>query len=140
MSGFHPFKTALSGVLFSGLALVASLSLAPEAWARKQSSAETNINTYPTVSLADLPRQGREVHGLILQGGPFAYDKDGVVFGNRERSLPAHPRGYYREYTVKTPGSRDRGAKRIVCGGEPRQPEACYYTEDHYGSFRKIVP
>ena len=77
---------------------------------------------------------------LVYQGGPFRYDKDGVVFGNRERILPAHPRGYYREYTVRTPGERSRGARRIVCGGlKPAAPDACYYTDDHYASFRKII-
>jgi ribonuclease T1 len=91
------------------------------------------------VQVAELPRQGRETYELIRQGGPFPYDKDGGVFGNRERLLPAHKRGYWREYTVTTPGSRDRGARRIVCGGPPRAPHACYYTADHYASFRMIV-
>jgi len=78
---------------------------------------------------------------LIYRGGPFAHDKDGVVFGNRERLLPASARGYYREYTVRTPGERSRGARRIVCGGnQPATPDACFYTDDHYASFRKIVP
>lgn len=77
---------------------------------------------------------------LIAAGGPFKYDKDGVVFGNRERILPAKNRGFYREYTVKTPSERTRGARRIVCGGlKPAAPEACYYTDDHYASFRKIA-
>ena len=63
-----------------------------------------------------------------------------MVFGNRERMLPAKRRGYYREYTVKTPGAHDRGARRIVCGGsEPTRPEACFYTGDHYTSFSRIV-
>ena len=62
------------------------------------------------------------------------------MFGNRERQLPEHARGFYREYTVVTPGVRNRGARRIVCGGKPKMPEACYYTDDHYASFRKIVP
>jgi ribonuclease T1 len=93
-----------------------------------------------TVSVAELPKQGQRVYALIASGGPFDYDKDGVVFGNRERQLPEYKRGYYREYTVKTSGSRNRGAKRIVCGGFLVQsPEACYYTDDHYVSFRKIV-
>ncbi len=94
-----------------------------------------------TIAVADMPRQGQRTYALILQGGPFPYDKDGSVFGNRERLLPRERRGYYREYTVATPGSRDRGARRIVCGGQrPTQPDACYYTSDHYASFRKIVP
>ena len=93
-----------------------------------------------TVNRSELPRQGVETYERIFQGGPFPYDKDGSVFGNRERILPPHTRGYYREYTVKTPYARNRGARRIVCGGPPKQPEACYYTADHYASFRKIVP
>ncbi|MFN5048461.1 ribonuclease domain-containing protein [Roseateles sp.] len=97
--------------------------------------------TQDTVALADLPREARHTHRLILAGGPFPYEKDGSVFGNRERLLPAKARGYYREYTVKTPGSRDRGARRLVCGGiPPTTPDACYYTDDHYNSFRRVIP
>jgi ribonuclease T1 len=93
------------------------------------------------VALAALPPEARTTHGLILAGGPFPYEKDGTVFGNRERLLPIKARGFYREYTVKTPRSRDRGARRIVCGGEPPvKPEVCYYTADHYASFARIVP
>lgn len=93
-----------------------------------------------TVTQAQLPVQGRDVLALIYQGGPFRYDKDGTVFGNRERLLPSKNRGYYREYTVKTPSERTRGARRIICGGvKPTAPDACYYTDDHYASFRKIV-
>lgn len=92
------------------------------------------------VALAQLPEQAQQTYRLIRAGGPFPYDKDGTVFGNRERLLPRQSRGHYREYTVKTPGSRDRGARRIVCGGsEPRQPQACYYSADHYASFRLIA-
>lgn len=92
------------------------------------------------VTLAELPVEGQQTYRLILQGGPFPYEKDGVVFGNRERLLPRQARGYYREYTVKTPGASNRGARRIVCGGEvPTRPEACYYTADHYASFRMIA-
>lgn len=94
-----------------------------------------------SIALADLPKQGKETYEQILKGGPFAYDKDGTVFGNRERLLPAEKRGFYREYTVKTPYARNRGAKRIVCGGlKPSAPEACYYSDDHYASFKRIAP
>lgn len=93
-----------------------------------------------SIAVAQLPREGQQTYRLIRQGGPFRYGKDGSTFGNRERLLPQRPRGFYREYTVDTPGSRDRGARRIVCGGEPpTAPEVCYYTDDHYGSFRRIV-
>ena len=88
----------------------------------------------------DLPREGQTTYQLIRKGGPFPYEKDGTVFGNRERLLPRETRGFYREYTVRTPGVRHRGARRIVCGGPvPTEPKACYYTEDHYASFRLIV-
>lgn len=95
----------------------------------------------PTVSLAALPAQAQATYRQVFQGGPFDYTKDGSVFGNRERLLPARARGYYREYTVRTPGAHDRGARRIVCGGgQPERPETCYYTGDHYASFSRIVP
>ena len=94
-----------------------------------------------TVSLAGLPAEAQATYRLILVGGPFPHRKDGVVFGNRERMLPRQARGFYHEYTVRTPGARDRGARRIVCGGrEPERPEACFYTADHYASFQQIVP
>lgn len=93
-----------------------------------------------TVALAALPPEARTTHRLILAGGPFPYRKDGTVFGNRERLLPRADRGFYREYTVRTPGSPDRGARRIVCGGwRPTVPEACFYTADHYASFKLIA-
>jgi ribonuclease T1 len=97
--------------------------------------------TIVTVSAASLPVEARAVERAIHRGGPFAFPKDGIVFANRERLLPAQWRGFYREYTVPTPGARDRGGRRIVCGGpEPRAPLACYYTADHYASFRRITP
>ena len=89
-------------------------------------------------SLAGLPPEAIETIALIQKGGPFPYRKDGTVFQNREGLLPQKPRGYYREYTVPTPGSRDRGARRIVTGGKP--PEVFYYTHDHYRSFRQVEP
>jgi ribonuclease T1 len=87
------------------------------------------------VGLADLPPEARATVELIQQGGPFPYRKDGVTFGNRERLLPQARHGYYREYTVSTPGSRDRGARRIVTGSNGE----LYYTDDHYRSFRRIL-
>jgi len=86
------------------------------------------------IELHQLPPEGRETLALIKQGGPFPYKRDGIVFNNFEKLLPLHPRGYYREYTVKTPGRKDRGPRRIVAGKEAEY----YYTEDHYKSFRRI--
>jgi guanyl-specific ribonuclease Sa len=85
---------------------------------------------------AFLPPEAIDTLQLIERGGPFPYARDGVVFQNRERRLPDRPAGYYREYTGRTPGEDDRGARRIVVGGRP--PEAYYYTDDHYRSFRKV--
>jgi ribonuclease T1 len=94
------------------------------------------------VDAAALPKEARETLALIKAGGPFPHRKDGSVFGNREKRLPLKPRGYYREYTVETPGSRDRGARRIVAGKGERDDVRIsgeyYYTDDHYGSFRRI--
>ena len=93
-----------------------------------------------SVSLSQLPAEAQTTEKLIRAGGPFPHAKDGATFGNRERILPAHRRGYYREYTVHTPGTRDRGARRIVCGGsKAANPDSCFYTEDHYSSFKRIV-
>jgi ribonuclease T1 len=99
------------------------------------------LDNLGTVALAALPAEAQKTQSLIRAGGPFPYSKDGVVFGNREQLLPRRERGFYREYTVPTPGSRDRGARRIVCGGQrPTLPETCYYTADHYASFKLIAP
>ncbi|MEP7057503.1 MAG: ribonuclease domain-containing protein [Caldimonas sp.] len=109
--------------------------LGPEVQARRQEPFQG------LVAVAELPVEAQSVHRLIRSGGPFVHPKDGAVFGNRERLLPPQSRGFYREYTVATPGARDRGARRIVCGGrETKAPEACYYTADHYSSFRRITP
>ena len=89
----------------------------------------------PVVRLAELPPEAVKTHGLILSGGPFAYDKDGSVFGNRERLLPREKRGFYREYTVETPGSGDRGPRRIIAGAKGD----LFWTTDHYDSFRQIL-
>jgi ribonuclease T1 len=117
-------------LVFCGVALTAQARSAnPEGWGL--SGADR------TVSTGALPPEAQTTLKLISRGGPFPHDKDGTVFGNRERQLPAHPRGYYREYTVNTPGARDRGARRIVCGSST--PPACFYSDDHYASFRRIV-
>jgi ribonuclease T1 len=93
-----------------------------------------------SVALLVLPPEAQQTQRLILAGGPFPSAKDGAVFGNFERVLPRRERGFYREYTVPTPGSRDRGARRIVCGGnQPTHPDACFYTADHYASFKHIA-
>lgn len=89
-----------------------------------------------SVAVDDLPREARATLRLIERGGPFPYKRDGVVFGNYEKRLPAKPRGYYREYTVPTPGASNRGARRIVAGSAAER----YYTADHYRSFRRIRP
>jgi ribonuclease T1 len=87
-----------------------------------------------SIAVTELSGEARDTFHLIKQGGPFPYPRDGIVFGNREHLLPAQPRGYYREYTVKTPGAHNRGARRIVCGVVPE----CYYTADHYQTFKRI--
>ena len=94
------------------------------------------------IAAAALPAEAQATLVRIKAGGPFAHAKDGSVFGNREKILPARARGYYREYTVPTPGARDRGARRIVAGsgaaGDVRRSGEYYYTDDHYNSFRRI--
>jgi ribonuclease T1 len=120
-----------------GLAL-ATMSPVQARDTRQQTSANQAVAS--TIAVADLPPEAQRTERLIRAGGPFRHAKDGSVFGNRERLLPTRPRGFYREYTVRTPGSRDRGARRIVCGGAAAShPETCYYTDDHYASFRRIV-
>ena len=116
---------AITGLVFSGSVLAKGAEL---------------TGVISAIAVAELPAQGKEIYALIHRGGPFAHEKDGTVFGNRERLLPLEKRGFYHEYTVSTPGAKTRGAKRIVCGGQAKAPEICYYTADHYASFRKIVP
>ncbi|MFC9909462.1 ribonuclease domain-containing protein [Streptomyces sp. NPDC059862] len=119
------FVPRVLACLFAVLLAGCGDTSAPPSWARDTA----------TVREAELPAEARETLRLIDEGGPFPYARDGAVFGNFERLLPTHERGYYREYTVRTPGSRDRGARRIVTGrgGE------IYYTDDHYDSFRAVL-
>lgn len=107
--------------------LLFCVALQAPAWGRED-------RPMPDVQVQELPREARETLLLIKRGGPFPYRKDGTVFGNRERRLPIRERGYYREYTVPTPGSKDRGARRIVAGSNAEY----YYTDDHYRTFRRI--
>ena len=132
-------RWAASLRLVAVLALAALLGFGPGVLAREALRADN----YPTVQLADLPPEARQTLALIKRGGPFPYPrKDGSTFGNREKRLPLQTKGYYREYTVPTPGSRDRGARRIVAGEGPGGNVATsgeyYYTDDHYASFRRI--
>lgn len=118
----------------AGIGVAALLSIAA-VQARESAPASSSV------PLSQLSPEAQAVHRQILAGGPFAYPKDGIVFANRERLLPIERRGHYREYTVAVPGTRDRGGRRIVCGGQPpTAPSACYYTTDHYASFRHITP
>jgi ribonuclease T1 len=137
----HTKPVASKSVLASMAAVLVSTVLASSAVlpVGARESAPT-AGSASEVALSTLPPQARQTHALILAGGPFPYAKDGSVFVNRERLLPLHPRGHYREYTVKTPGLSHRGARRIVCGGTlPTSPDACFYTADHYASFSRIV-
>ena len=122
------------------IALVVVLALAPVAsWARGEvpaSSGQLQRELLQEIALTELPREARETLALIKKGGPFPYERDGSVFGNFEKRLPVKARGYYREYTVPTPGLKHRGARRIVAGREGEY----YYTDDHYLSFRRIRP
>lgn len=128
-----PMSRRLSSALLGACFALAALLLPA-----LPAAARGDPASLPEIAVADLPREGREVLALIHKGGPFGYDRDGVVFGNRERILPGKPRGHYHEYTVRTPGTKSRGARRIVCGGAPASPDACYYSDDHYQSFKRI--
>jgi ribonuclease T1 len=136
MSAFSKAAALFAAVL---TALIAAW--APTATAEKPHQAPSLVQTarggeiLATIQIASLPAEAQETLRLIKAGGPFPYPKDGVTFGNREKRLPLEPKGYYREYTVKTHGSRDRGARRIVAGSGGD----FYYTDDHYNTFKLIV-
>jgi ribonuclease T1 len=102
---------------------------------RAPASPTVALSGLPTIQYDRLPVQARETIDLVLRGGPFPYRQDGAVFQNRERRLPNKPNGYYHEYTVVTPGSADRGARRIIAG----QKDELYYTDDHYDSFKQVL-
>ncbi|MGW3664477.1 ribonuclease domain-containing protein [Streptomyces sp. NPDC005141] len=144
----RPSPRAFAGRLFAGLLVCLTVLLTgcsstgtavPGDSAATAASRATAVPSWagdlPAVAAAALPAQARETLALIDRGGPFPYAKDGAVFGNVERELPGHARGYYHEYTVRTPGERDRGARRIVTGGSGE----IYYTDDHYNSFKAVL-
>ena len=154
----------LHRLFLAAVATLVAVVVAAATLGASTANARATPDALPTIALADLPKEAREVYTRIGRDGPFAnecapgrpkhelapsrsdgaprqgcsFDRDGVVFGNREGLLPAKPRGYYHEYTVRTPGERTRGARRIVCGGPATTPEACYFTDDHYQSFQRI--
>lgn len=121
----------------AGLVVLAVLALGGGA-AHAQRAAPEAAPGISWVDIAEIPPEARDTLALIKAGGPFPYEKDGTRFGNREKVLPQRPADYYTEYTVKTPGERTRGARRIVAGGDPRTSGEYYYTDDHYKSFRRI--
>jgi guanyl-specific ribonuclease Sa len=130
----------MRSVLLIGVAIAAAAG-----WLSQESPRHTQLpgdsgvaagSTQWPAETESLPPEAHATLRLIAAGGPFPYDRDGSVFQNREGRLPAQPRGYYREYTVETPGSPDRGARRIVTGGDP--PTEFFYTDDHYRSFRRL--
>ncbi|MBS1209653.1 MAG: guanyl-specific ribonuclease Sa [Proteobacteria bacterium] len=123
-----PFLRFLFLWLLTALLAFSSLADARDDRARRDDS--------PAISVTALPPEARDTLRLIERGGPFPYRRDGIEFQNREHRLPAQPRGYYREYTVPTPGARDRGARRIIAG----EHRDYYYTADHYRSFQRIQP
>jgi len=121
------FRSSSTGSAFSGWAFLLALLL----WLPQVQAVQAEL---AVIAMAELPAEARVTLQAIKRGGPFVYERDGVVFRNYERILPQQPRGYYREYTVKTPGARNRGARRIVCG----KPVECYYSADHYQTFKRI--
>jgi len=143
-----------SGLVALVLAASGLGAFTPEMRVWAQSVERAHQSNEPSIADAALPQEARATLALIRHGGPFPYPKDGIVFGNREHLLPPMPYGYYHEYTVPPPEvgelapgeeralqrdrARDRGIRRIVCGGRPAEM-TCYYTADHYTSFQRIV-
>lgn len=125
--------------LTAALTIIAALLLSPtSATATPTRYAVPVVDAIPSCALSSLPAEASDTLDLIHSGGPFPYDQDGTVFQNREGILPSESTGYYHEYTVKTPGSPDRGARRLVGGGATTSPAHVYYTADHYASFCEV--
>ena len=137
---------AAAGVACTGITTMARLlvmvllgSVLAAGVAQARGPAAAGNASVATIAHAELPAEARATLALIRAGGPFPYERDGIVFGNREGLLPRQARGYYREYTVPTPGARTRGARRLIVGGEPRRLAEVWYTADHYQSFRRVA-
>jgi ribonuclease T1 len=124
-------ESSLRRLLLSWVAILAALALPGAAVGDGR---EVEVGS-AVIAVAQLPPEARQTLHLIDQGGPFQYSRDGILFGNREGRLPRKPYGYYHEYTVPTPGSHDRGARRIIAGKAAER----YYTDNHYRSFKRIV-
>jgi len=131
--------------LIAALTLAATAAFGSTAYAAPAPSPATSTAyvvaapaAIETCALSSLPSQASDTLELIHSGGPFPYRQDGTVFSNREGILPSESTGYYHEYTVKTPGSPDRGARRLIAGGVKTTPEHVYYTGDHYASFCEV--
>ncbi|MDR5741255.1 MULTISPECIES: ribonuclease [unclassified Caballeronia] len=114
-------------------------SAAQSASAAVPASGTQERGALSAIAQAQLPGEAAETLRLIKAGGPFPFGEDGVLFRNSAVLLPQHPRGYYHAYTVRTPGSTDRGQRRIVCGGPRKQTSDCYYTDDYYATFKRIA-
>lgn len=142
LNRFAPLLALLAIAVYFGLPQRPAAVQAPQAHSAPQAvlapeaAAHTPRSKLPQVQRKNLPSEAQTTLRLIEQGGPFPYSRDGVTFQNRERRLPLKSDGHYREYTVRTPGASDRGARRIIHGA----PNEYYYTPDHYRSFQEVAP
>ena len=139
--GLRGLRRAAATMLVAGVAFAgfAGESAHARSHHRHAGAAGPGTAAVATVEMSALPAEAVDTLHLIAAGGPYPYEKDGVVFGNYERILPQQRRGYYHEYTVPTPRAHNRGAKRVVCGGPLKRIDNCYYSDDHYASFKRIV-
>lgn len=135
------FVRAALAVLALALALPAmDMASAHARSYRYQRTRSVSSASKASIRLEAMPELGQRIYHAIVSGEALPFEKDGSIFGNRERILPLRKRGYYREYTVAHPNASNRGARRIVCGGATTRPDVCYYSADHYNSFQKIIP
>jgi ribonuclease T1 len=124
--------------LIAAVTLATTVVLGSTAYAAPPAPTSTAVAAIDSCALSSLPPEASDTLELVHSGGPFPYDQDGTVFSNREGILPTESSGYYHEYTVITPGSPDRGARRLVGGGAKTTPAHVYYTADHYSSFCEV--